>query len=173
MAEGNFEGSFARTLRYEGGYVNDPHDPGGMTNLGVTRRVWEAYVKRPATEAEMRALTPRQVEPVYRLNYWNAVRSDELPDGVDSAVYDFAVNSGVTRAIMALQRAVHVADDGKIGDITMKAIKSQTPDYLVKAICNDRLAFLKRLSTWPRYGKGWGARVSSVRKTALAMIKEG
>src|ERR1700686_1791164 len=100
----NFDNVLKLVLKEEGGFVNDPRDPGGMTNLGVTKRVWEAFVGHDVDEAGMRALTPPAVGPLYPQNYWNRVHADDLPVGVDYAVMDYAVNSGTSRAAKTLQR---------------------------------------------------------------------
>ncbi len=127
------------------------------------------WLGRSATKAEVRALTKATVAPIYRKNYWDAVRGDELPAGVDYCVFDFAVNSGKGRAVPSLQRAIGVADDGKIGPITLAAARAKDAGQTVERICADRLAFLKRLSTWPTFGKGWSSRVQGVRAEALAL----
>lgn len=169
MTASNFDSAFARVLKYEGGFVNDPADPGGATNLGVTIGTLSDHLGRRATVAEVRALTPSTVKPIYRARYWQAIHADDLPDGVDLAAFDFAVNSGVSRAAHAVQRACGVADDGQIGPITLAAAGRYDPAVLVERICDDRLAFLRRLSTWPRFGKGWTSRIGAVRTAALDM----
>ena len=166
---GNFEECLAHTLREEGGFVNHPQDPGGMTNLGITKRTYEGWIKRPVEEQEMRALTPKDVEPIYRYNYWMAVKGDELPTGVDLVVFDLGVNSGPTTAIKFLQRAVGVPADGLFGPKTRAAVAAMKPDDIIRSVCEARLNFLKGLSTWPVFGKGWGARVKRVQETALKM----
>ncbi|MGX9981117.1 glycoside hydrolase family 108 protein [Methylobacterium fujisawaense] len=169
MAAANFERALALVLVHEGGYVDHPADPGGATNLGITIGTLSGWLGRPATKAEVRALTKATVAPIYRKNYWDAVRGDELPAGVDYCVFDFAVNSGKGRALPSLQRAIGVADDGKIGPITLAAARAKDAGQTVERICADRLAFLKRLSTWPTFGKGWSSRVQGVRAEALAL----
>jgi lysozyme family protein len=159
-------------LVHEGGYVDHPRDPGGATNLGVTIGTLSGWLGRPATKAEVRALTVDAVAPIYRKNYWDAVRADDLPAGVDYCVFDFGVNSGPRRAIMALQRAVGVADDGRIGPITLAAVKRKSPEDIITRICSDRLSFMRRLSTWPTFGKGWQRRVEGVEREAIRMIMD-
>jgi lysozyme family protein len=165
----NWEMAFAAVLKHEGGYVNHPKDPGGRTNLGVTQRAWEEYVDRDATEAEMRALTPEIVKPFYKTKYWDKIRGDELPSGVDYAAYDLAVNSGVGRAAKYLQQIAGVPADGIIGPKSMEAILSCNPEETVDALCDMRLDFLQRLPTWDTFGKGWGRRVEEVKTKASAM----
>ncbi|RWC46747.1 MAG: hypothetical protein EOS55_17420 [Mesorhizobium sp.] len=106
---------------------------------------------------------------LYRRFYWDAVLGAELPDGVDHAVFDFAVNSGSGRAAKYLQAAVGVAQDGRIGPATLSAIKAKPAGVLIDALCDARLAFLKRLPTWATFGRGWSDRVRTVRVQALLM----
>ena len=169
MAAANFERALALVLVHEGGYVDHPADPGGATNLGVTIGTLSDWLGRPATKAEVKALTKAAVAPIYRRNYLNAVRGDELPPGVDYCVFDFAVNSGKGRAIPSLQRALSVADDGKLGPLTLAAASSKDAGQTIERICADRLAFLRRLSTWSTFGRGWSARVEGVRAEAMAL----
>jgi len=120
----NFEECMARLLEHEGGYVNHPNDPGGETNLGVTRAVYEQYAGRQVMDGEMEGLTHDDVYPLYKENYWDRVRGDDLPSGVDWAVFDWGVNSGTSRAAKALQRVVGVEQDGGIGPMTLQAVAS-------------------------------------------------
>ena len=160
----NFDAALKALLKHEGGYVNHPADPGGMTNLGVTKRVWEEWVGHEVDEQTMRGLTPDAVAPLYRKRYWDAVRGDDLPTGVDLVVFDCAVNSGVGRASKFLQQVVGVADDGKIGPGTIQAVNSKDPKELVDAFCDHRQAFLEALPTFATFGKGWSRRVAEVRE---------
>lgn len=169
----NFQPALEAVLHHEGGFVNHPADPGGMTNLGVTKRVWEEWVKRPVDEAEMRALTPDLVGPLYKANYWDRVRGDDLPAGVDYVVFDAAINSGPGRAAKWLQQVVGVADDGSIGPGTLRAVATITPGDIVEAYQRKRLAFMQSLPTWETFGKGWGRRVDEVASAASLMVKTG
>ena len=158
-------------LKHEGGYVNNPKDPGGMTNLGVTKRAWEEYVGHEVDEATMRGLTPEIVKPFYKKCYWDKIRGDELPPGIDYAAYDLAVNSGTGRAAKYLQQIAGVTADGAIGPKSIEAIKACNPEETVDALCDMRLDFLKRLPTWDTFGKGWGRRVEEVESKASEMAK--
>ena len=169
MTAANFGRALPLVLKHEGGYVDHPKDPGGATNLGVTIGTLSSWLGRPATKAEVRALTRETVAPIYRKNYWAAIRGDELPAGLDYCVFDFAVNSGPKRAAMALQRAVGVADDGVIGSITLANVANRPVDATIERIMADRMTFLRRLSTWATFGKGWTARCDGVLKEALDM----
>ena len=167
----NFPHCLELVLTHEGGYVNDPRDPGGRTNRGVTQRAWEAYVGHAVDEATMRGLTAADVAPFYKTQYWDKVKGDMLPSGVDCAVFDFAVNSGTTRAAKALQQAAGVLVDGAIGPATLAAVDKADPADLVARICNLRQAFLQSLSTFNHFGKGWTRRVSEVRDEACSLTK--
>lgn len=159
-------------LAHEGGFVNHPQDPGGMTNLGVTKRVWEEWVGHNVDEKQMRALTPELVAPLYKRKYWDAVRADDLLAGVDYAVFDVAVNSGPGRAIKLLQSCVGATPDGGFGSITMALTKKaeQDPKALIELYCAKRLEFLQSLRTFETFGKGWSRRVAEVKDKALGML---
>jgi lysozyme family protein len=165
----NWDDSFAAVLKHEGGFVNHPKDPGGMTNLGVTKAAWEAYLNRNVTEVEMRGLTPDTVKPFYKAMYWDKIKGDQLPAGVDYAAYDLAVNSGVGRAAKYLQQIAGVTADGAIGPKSLEAIKACDPEQTVQALCDMRLDFLKRLPTFDTFGKGWSRRVAEVKDKASGM----
>ena len=169
----NFDACLRILLKHEGGYVNHPSDPGGMTNLGVTKAVYEAWVGHPVDEKTMRGLTPAMVAPLYRKKYWDAVRGDELENGLDLAMFDYAVNSGVGRAVKTLQTCVGVPADGGFGPKTMAAVaqfKGDTAKTLIEEVCDKRLDFLKSLKTWPVFGRGWERRVIEVKAEALKML---
>jgi lysozyme family protein len=164
-----FDICFPMVIKHEGGFVEHPSDPGGMTNLGITKATWEDWVKREVTEEEMRNLTVKDVKPLYKARYWDAVRADDLPRGVDYAVFDFAVNSGVTRASRMLQECVGATKDGIIGPKTIEATKRHQRSKLVQEICDKRLEFLQGLPHFPTFAKGWTRRVLEVAKAARDM----
>jgi lysozyme family protein len=162
----NFDAALAAVLHHEGGYVNHPKDPGGRTNLGVTQRVWEEWVGHDVDEQAMRDLTPEVVGPMYKAKYWDKIKGDDLPDGVDYIVFDAAVNSGPSRAAKWLQAAVGATVDGSIGAGTLKAVADFPASDLIHAYQSKRLEFLQNLPTWETFGKGWGRRVAEVSSTA-------
>lgn len=171
MAAGNFGRALSRVLLHEGGFVDHPSDPGGATNRGVTFRVYDAYRRRKGLPTQdVRKITAEEIAEIYRLQYWNAVKADYLPAGVDYVLFDGAVNSGPSQSIKWLQRALgNVVVDGIIGQATLQAVAEHPrPSELINAICDRRMAFLKALRTWRTFGKGWTARVEGVRKTAKA-----
>lgn len=165
----NFPAAMKALLKHEGGFVNHPRDPGGMTNLGVTQRVWHSWVGHPVTEKEMRALTPTLVAPMYKKKYWDTVSADALPSGVDSAVFDFSVNSGPGRAAKILQSTLGVKIDGDIGPKTLAKVLTVDSSKLIADYNDARLAFLKSLSTWEDFGDGWGTRVAQVTAEATQL----
>lgn len=154
----------------EGGYVNNPEDNGGPTNLGITLDVFRRYIKPKATIDDIKKLTRVQAIDVYKQQFWNAVRADELMSGVDYAVFDFAVNSGPSRAIKLLQHVVGVAPDGRFGPKTLAAIDTLGASTVINRLCDARMDYLRGLHDWPTFGNGWTKRVSGVRADAIAMI---
>jgi lysozyme family protein len=168
--QSNFNACLALVLKSEGGYVNHPADPGGRTNLGVTQKVWENWVGHPVTEADMRALTPDDVAPMYKAKYWDAVKGDYLLSGVDYVVFDTAVNSGTARAAKLLQTSLGITADGAIGPATLTAMQACDPIKLIKDICAERLAFLQGLSTFGTFGNGWTRRVNEVQAVADKIV---
>jgi lysozyme family protein len=156
-------------LKHEGGFVNHQSDPGGMTMLGVTQRVWEEWVGHPVDEKEMRSLTPDKVAPMYKAKYWDKIRGDDLPSGVDLAVFDCCVNSGPGRAAKMLQRVLGLTEDGAIGPNTLAKALSIDSSKLIADYNAARLAFLQALPTWATFGKGWGRRVAEVTTEATNM----
>ncbi|TGQ69858.1 hypothetical protein EN829_013200 [Mesorhizobium sp. M00.F.Ca.ET.186.01.1.1] len=168
----NFARALLLVLKSEGGWSDDPADPGGATMKGVTLANFRRYVKADATKADLRKIGDDQVATVYRRFYWDAVAGAELPDGVDYAVFDFAVNSGPGRAAKYLQSVAGAVQDGHIGPATLAAIAARPAGVAIDNLCDARLAFLKRLPTWPNFGRGWSARVQSVRSQALLLTMD-
>lgn len=164
----NFDKCLSLVLVHEGGYVNHPRDPGGATNRGVTQAVYDAYRKtRGRGQQSVKFITDDEVKAIYRFQYWDRVQGDLLPAGLDYAVFDFAVNSGVGRASKYLQAVVGTPQDGVIGARTLAAI--QSPKNAINALCDRRMSFLRNLRTFLTFGKGWTRRVTDVRKHALDM----
>jgi len=165
-----FEEALKHVLTHEGGYVNHPRDPGGRTNLGVTQRTWEEWVKRSVDEVEMKALTQEDVAPLYKARYWDVIKANQLPFGVDYAVFDFAVNAGVRQSAVTLQRVVRTELDGIIGPKTLQVVSQLNPEDVIKMFSDERVNFYKKLNTFDTFGKGWLRRTAEVRKTALGIL---
>tara|TARA_R100001082_G_scaffold40508_1_gene21450 strand:- start:4886 stop:5419 length:534 start_codon:yes stop_codon:yes gene_type:complete len=151
----NFAKSIEAVLEHEGGYVDHPKDPGGRTNMGITQAVYEKYLKRSVTEEEMKNIKIGDVHIIYKNNYWDRVKGDDLPSGVDFCVFDWAVNSGVSRSSKALQSILGVTADGAIGPNTLKAVNAANTPELIEQLTKAREDFYKKLSTFDTFGKGW------------------
>jgi lysozyme family protein len=164
-----YDEALKRVLAHEGGYTNDPRDPGGPTNFGITIYDYRKYVKPRATAADVRAMKLDDAKAIYKAKYWDACRCDDLPAGVDDTVFDYGVNSGIGRSAMVLQQVLGVHVDHMIGPATVAAAQAADPIHLITAINDERLAFLKRLRTWSAFGVGWGRRVAEVRAYALQL----
>lgn len=169
MAQENFEKCLETILHHEGGYVNHPKDPGGETNLGVTKRVWEEW----GGTKDMKDLTPEDVAPLYKKNYWDRVKGDELPSGLDLAVFDWAVNSGTGRAAKKLQSMIGTVADGGIGPNTLRILADYVEENgLEETIRNYhrvRQDFYESLSTFDTFGKGWSRRNDETMELAISM----
>lgn len=161
MARENFNAATDWLLVHEGGYVNHPRDPGGATNRGVTQATYNGFRRRIGKPAQsVRLVTNEEVHEIYKSQYWNLVWGDELPPGLDYAMYDFAVNSGPSRAVKFIQAIVGQKQDGIMGNMTLGAIKSSNDvGNLIIKLCENRLAWMKRLRTWNTFGVGWTRRV--------------
>ncbi|MDV2964534.1 glycoside hydrolase family 108 protein [Nitratireductor aquimarinus] len=166
----NFARALPLVLKHEGGWADHPDDPGGATMKGVTLSTFRRYVKPDATKADLRAITDEQVATVYYRHYWAAVNAQALPSGIDYAVFDFAVNSGPSRAAKFLQRVLGVGVDGRVGPKTIAAAKSADPFEVIDNLCRLRLEFLRKLKHWPTFKGGWIRRVSDVRLQAERMV---
>jgi lysozyme family protein len=170
-----FDACLTEVLHHEGGYSDDPRDPGGITMLGVTKRVWEQWTRQNATAATMKALTKADVSPLYRKNYWDAVSGDKLPPALALCVFDFAVNAGPARAARYLQSLVGAAVDGKIGAGTLAAVfkweQAHGLPQMVKAYQNTRREYYRSLGTFKTFGRGWLRRVDEVEAKALEMAR--
>lgn len=174
----NFDACIAEVLRHEGGYVDDPRDAGGATNMGITQSTLSAWRGRSVTKAQVKALTKAEAIDIYRANYWNAVKGDDLPGGLDMVTFDACVNSGASRASKWTQQAVGAAADGKIGPNTLAAARQADQGAAINKALDLRLAFMKSAKNtktgallWPTFGKGWQARVDRVRSFALQLAQ--
>jgi lysozyme family protein len=174
MTADAFSRALTITLAHECGWSNHPQDPGGATMRGVTQRVYDAFRDRQGlTRATVRNITRAELETIYRRQYWDAVRGDDLPAGVDLAVFDFAVNSGTARAIRYLQRVLGARQDGHLGEATLAAAAARDAVGLVRALCDARMTFLRGLRTFGTFGRGWTRRVDDIRAKAIQMANGG
>lgn len=177
----NFKDCLTETLKWEGGYSDHPKDPGGKTNFGVIQRVYNSYRRlKGLGPRHVKSITKSEVEDIYRSMYWDNVGGDTLPIGLDLVVFDFGVNSGPSRSIKFLQKALNKVDglnlkvDGLLGPATIDAATG-TPDVhkLITRICDDRLGWLNTLKTFVTFGKGWTRRVRGIKSKALEMATQG
>jgi lysozyme family protein len=169
----NFRDCLELVLKHEGGFVNHRLDPGGMTNLGVTKRVWEEWVKHEVDEKAMRALTPALVAPMYEMKYWRTSYCEKLPRGLDLLVFSMAVNAGSGRSVKLLQDAIGVVADGIIGPRTMAKINEANVETLIDKFSEARRAYYRVLKLFPVFGRGWLNRTDKERLEALDMAKNG
>jgi lysozyme family protein len=167
--KGNLKHAIELTFGHEGGYVNNPKDPGGPTKYGITLATLGAFRGHPCTAADVKALTLDEAAQILDKGYWRKVWGDDLPSGVDFCLFDYAVNSGPAQAIKSVQRVVGTNRDGSMGPKTLAAINAMSSPILIRKLCDDRLAFMQGLSTWATFGKGWTTRVNKVREAALDM----
>lgn len=173
MAASTYDEALRRVLAHEGGYSNHPADPGGPTNFGITIYDYRKYVKPNATAADVQAMTVAEAKAIYRKRYWDALACDALPAGVDYAVFDYGVNSGIGRPGKVLRRRLGLDDTTSvITEDVIAAARNTDRNKLIIAICDERLTFLRSLKTWDVFGRGWAARVVEVKTAALAMAAE-
>ncbi|MBA59631.1 MAG: hypothetical protein CMQ40_10750 [Gammaproteobacteria bacterium] len=160
----NFKPSLKLTLAHEGGFVNHPKDPGGATNYGIIQRTYDKYRDDEGLpRRSVKLITIKEREDIYKARYWDLIKGDELPTGVDYAVFDYAVNSGPGRAAKELQRVVGAGVDGSIGPATLEAVRKKCEEDGVESIiyelCERRMRFLRSLKTFSTFGRGWTRRV--------------
>lgn len=148
----NFDAAFDRLISNEGGYVNDPRDPGGETNWGISRRSYPGE--------DIKKLTREQAKSIYQRDFWIRGRMDEYDPALAFQVFDAAVNHGIETAVRMLQRAAGVADDGHAGPMTVAAVKARSVTDMIMLFTAERLDFWRKLSTWPTFGKGWAGRAA-------------
>ncbi len=169
--EANFFKSLEMVLHHEGGFVQHPDDPGGATNKGITHKTYADFLGRPLEDvSELKNIPEEHVQLIYKNGYWDKVKGDELPGGVDFCVFDWAVNSGPGRAAKALQKIVMVSQDGAIGPKTLIAVSEMTPTEIIENMTKQRIEFYKELNTFDTFGRGWLRRAKETRDFALDMV---
>ena len=164
----NFDECLKMLLHHEGGYINHPSDPGGETNLGVTKKVYQEW----GGTKDMKDLTVEDVAPIYKKNYWDRCKCDDLESGVDWVVFDWAVNSGTGRSAKAIQKICGASQDGAIGPKTLALIGKQNTQYVIEEFGKIRQDFYESLKTFDTFGKGWTRRNKETTAKALEMIEE-
>jgi len=154
----NFDAAFDQLLGHEGGFVDHPSDPGGETNFGVT----VAVARASGYTGDMRAMPVSFARQVYRKEYWDAIRADDLPPAIRYAVFDGAVNSGNGQSIKWLQRAIGATDDGRMGPQTIALARAAPPDAALRRMLAERLRFMTNLKVWPSFSRGWARRIADL-----------
>ena len=170
----NYDHCLGLILHHEGGYVNHPKDPGGETNKGITKRVYENWcIEQDLFQKEMKDLKISDVAPIYKNNYWDRVKADALPHGVDLCVFDFSVNAGTGRGAKYLQTIVGAVSDGAIGPNTLRQVDEwvamRGEEDLVVAYSAARRRYYKKLRTFDTFGRGWLRRVDETEVEALKL----
>ena len=169
--EANFFKSLEMVLHHEGGFVDHKDDPGGATNKGITHKTYADFLGRPLEDvSELKNIPEEHVQLIYKNGYWDKIKGDELPGGVDFCVFDWAVNSGPGRAAKALQKIVMVSQDGAIGPKTLIAVSEMTPTEIIENMTKQRIEFYKELGTFDTFGRGWLRRAKETRDFALDMV---
>lgn len=173
--ESSFDRALPRVLEYEGGYTDDPRDPGnwtgGKVGVGQNKGTKKGIAAASFPDLDIKNLSDAKIAEIYRAKYWAKVRGDDLPPGVDFSVFDAAVNSGPSRSVKWLQAVLGVDQDGKVGDKeTLPAVLKADPATTIKAHCAKRLGFVKSLAIWNTFGKGWSRRIADVEATALSWV---
>lgn len=174
----NWDESFELVIKHEGGFTSDERDPGnalpdgrrGSTNLGCTQAVWEQYVGHKVTLDDMKRLTKEDVKPLYKKNYWDAVKGDLLCAGLDYAAFDFAINAGPLRARKMIQKSLGVTMDGIFGPMTLKAIKESNGADLIEKFSKEKEDYYRSLDDFSIYGKGWLRRIADVKHSATQLM---
>lgn len=169
MSSTSFDVALAFTLQSEGGWSDDPADPGGATMKGITIGTFRGHFPG-ATIDQLRNITDEQVADIYRHGYWNAVKGDDLPIGVDLSAFDFAVNAGPGRSIRLLQHAVGAVADGLIGPQTMRDIEQLDPGDIVSELGRQQQAYYESLPTFGRFGHGWTRRTAERGAAAMRLL---
>ena len=170
----NYDHCLGLILHHEGGYVNHPKDPGGETNKGITKRVYENWcIEQDLFQKEMKDLKISDVAPIYKKNYWDRVKADSLPAGVDLCVFDFSVNAGTGRGAKYLQTIVGAVSDGAIGPNTLRQVDEfvalRGEEDLVVAYSDARRRYYRKLRTFDTFGRGWLRRVDETEVEALRL----
>lgn len=165
-ADASYAACLAFTLQQEGGFVDNPADPGGATNHGITIATLEAY-QHGATIEMLKSISPDLVSAIYRRDYWTVMGAGNLPDGVNLMVFDFGVNAGPARSVGFLQIVAGVKRDGLDGALTQAAIAKMSPIDVIAKLSGLQRAYYQALPGFNTFGDGWIARTE--RRVTLAL----
>jgi len=163
-----FDRCLAEVLRLEGGYADDPRDPGGQTKFGITRATLSHALGRPASTKEIQTLSAAQASDIYRQDYWAASRCGELPAGLDLVVLDAAENMGPATAARLLQSALDVKTDGVIGPQTLTVAARAPATETIRSMSALRRSRYRGLAGFAAFGAGWLRRVKEIEALALS-----
>lgn len=174
MTASNFDRALSLVLQYEGGFTDDRRDPGnwtgGKVGVGQLNGTKKGIAAASFPHLDIKNLTDAQIAEIYRAKYWNRVRGDELPSGIDLSTMDGGVNSGPARSVRWLQAVLGETQDGAVGPITLDAARKADAPKTIKAHCAKRLGFVQSLAIWNTFGKGWSRRIANVEATALSWV---
>ena len=157
-----FEDCLKMVLEFEGGYVNDPNDPGGETNFGISKRSYP--------QCDIANLTVEKAGTIYKMDYWDTTNCERLSPAIRLLVFDCAVNQGVRRAVKFMQEVAGVIDDGILGPITMRAMEDVSEHDFVAEYSMSRLKHYASLDGWKHYGKGWSKRLLEISLTCALIV---
>lgn len=168
MTTANFPACLAFTLTQEGGFTDNPHDPGGATNKGITLTTFRGYLAG-ATVTDLKSISDHAVETIYRQEYWTRMSCDALPTGIDLMTFDFGVNAGPATSIKILQHALDENPDGVIGPVTLAELKGRSVVDLIISMTAAQRAHYRSLDDFSTFGRGWMDRTSARVAEALRM----
>jgi lysozyme family protein len=176
MTAANYNGCISKTLEHEGGYTRDPNDRGNFTGckvgVGENKGTNRGISACSYPNEDIKNMSVARAKQIYHDDFWNPIFGDQLPAGPDLCTFDSAVNSGRSRGVKWLQRAVGAEADGVVGPQTIALVNKADDHVTIDRMCDNRMEFLKGLPTWPNYGKGWTNRVEDVRRTAHGMVAD-
>lgn len=160
-----FDQCFAAVIGAEGGYANNPADPGGETKFGISKRSYPSL--------DIKSLTLDDAKTIYRNDYWNRVQGDTLPPPLALVVFDSAVNNGVSRAVKWLQLVAGVPQDGIVGPATLAAAARKPMIAVMTEFMAERMLFQLTLPTVNAFGRGWARRLAALPFAAMALEQQG
>ena len=173
MVQSNYFAGLEMVLGHEGSYSDDVDDRGGATMMGVTQKVYEEWMGREVTKDEMRAMPRDHVDQIYKDNYWDRIKGDSLPSGLDIAVFDFAINAGTGRSAKVLQSIIGAKEDGVIGSKTLEIVWQKSAKDILSKFTKKRKEFydaiVKNNPSQKKFIKGWTRRNKETHDLAKKM----
>jgi lysozyme family protein len=170
MADADFDQCMNYLFSVEGGYVDNPRDPGGATNMGITQATLTVWRHASVSTADVQNLTQDEATAIYHANYWNVLRCGSLPSGIDLMVFDAGVNCGNSHSARTLQTIVGCDADGVIGPATLQAVinavGASSALSIITQFSKAQSDYYHSLATFDTFGAGWLARVAATLKVA-------